>query len=136
MQSNTNMPPMNMHNNMNGMNSNMMIDNFKSMVLTMAMVKGTNGSNNDTTSMMNTLIMMLVISFIDTIVIYIKKILIKFKIMIKKILYITRLDPLNYKSWSGTTFFIYKALKNNFNVTTVGPLSNRIRYLFIAKKYL
>jgi glycosyltransferase involved in cell wall biosynthesis len=55
--------------------------------------------------------------------------------MIKKILYITRLDPLNYKSWSGTTFFIYKALKNNFNVTTVGPLSNRIRYLFIAKKY-
>jgi glycosyltransferase involved in cell wall biosynthesis len=55
--------------------------------------------------------------------------------MDKKVLYITRLDPLNYQSWSGTTYFIYKALKNNFNVTTVGPLSNRVRYLFIFKKY-
>jgi glycosyltransferase involved in cell wall biosynthesis len=55
--------------------------------------------------------------------------------MTKKILYLTRLDPSNYKSWSGTTYFIYKALKNNFTVTTVGPLSNRIRYFFIIKKY-
>jgi glycosyltransferase involved in cell wall biosynthesis len=55
--------------------------------------------------------------------------------MIKKILYITRLDPFNYQSWSGTTYFIYKALKKNFKVTTVGPLSNRVRYLFILKKY-
>jgi len=55
--------------------------------------------------------------------------------MIKKVLYLTRLDPLNYQSWSGTTYFIYKALKKNFSVTTVGPLSNRMRYFFIIKKY-
>jgi starch synthase len=55
--------------------------------------------------------------------------------MVKKILYLTRLDPYEYKSWSGLTFFIYKALKKFSNVTTVGPLSNRVRYLFIIKKY-
>ena len=55
--------------------------------------------------------------------------------MVKRILYLTRLDPYDYNSWSGLTFFIYKALKKNFNVTTVGPLSNRLRYLFIIKKY-
>jgi glycosyltransferase involved in cell wall biosynthesis len=55
--------------------------------------------------------------------------------MAKKVLYLTRLDPSNYQSWSGTTYFIYKALKNNFKITTVGPLSNRIRYFFLIKKY-
>jgi hypothetical protein len=54
------------------MNSNVMLDNFKSMMLTMAMVKGTNQTDN--TSFLNTLIIMLLVSFIDTIVIQVKKI--------------------------------------------------------------
>jgi len=54
--------------------------------------------------------------------------------MIKNILYITRLDPLNLKSWSGTNYFILKCLKKHFKVITVGPLSNRIRLFYILKR--
>lgn len=50
------------------MNSNAMIENFKSMAITMLMFKGTNGSPNDNSnSFINTIIMMFVISFIDSI---------------------------------------------------------------------
>ena len=56
--------------NMN-MNPNMMLDNFKSMILTMAMVKGSSDSNSQT-SLMNTVLLMLLVSFIDTIVIHLK----------------------------------------------------------------
>lgn len=53
--------------NMN-MNSQAMIDNFKSMAITMLMVKISSGSSNDNnSSFINTIIMMLVISFIDSI---------------------------------------------------------------------
>jgi glycosyltransferase involved in cell wall biosynthesis len=54
--------------------------------------------------------------------------------MIKNILYITRLNPLNLKSWSGTNYFILKCLKKHFKVITVGPLSNRIRLFYILKR--
>jgi glycosyltransferase involved in cell wall biosynthesis len=54
--------------------------------------------------------------------------------MKKKILYATRLDPNNIKSWSGTTFFILKCLKSYFSVTSVGPLNNRIRIFYIFKR--
>jgi glycosyltransferase involved in cell wall biosynthesis len=53
----------------------------------------------------------------------------------KKILYLTRLNPYDLKAWSGTNYFIFKILKKNFNVISVGPLSNRIRYLFLFKKF-
>ena len=50
------------------MNSQAMVENFKSMAITMLMFKNTNGSQNDSNnSLINTIIMMLVISFIDTI---------------------------------------------------------------------
>jgi hypothetical protein len=55
------------------MNSQMMLDNFKSMMITMAMVKGSSQSDSQN-SFMNTLLLMLVVSFIDTIVAQIKKI--------------------------------------------------------------
>jgi len=54
--------------------------------------------------------------------------------MKKNILYATRLDPNNIKSWSGTTFFILKCLKSYFSVTSVGPLNNRIRIFYIFKR--
>lgn len=54
------------------MNSQMMLDNFKSMMLTMAMVKGSSQTDSNT-SFINTLLIMLVISFIDTIVLQIKR---------------------------------------------------------------
>lgn len=58
--------------NMN-MNSQAMIDNFKSMAITMLMFKNSNGSSNDNSnSFINTIIMMLVISFIDSIAIHLK----------------------------------------------------------------
>jgi len=54
------------------MNSQMMLDNFKSMMLTMAMVKGS--SQTDTSSsFFNTVLIMLVVSFIDTIVLQIRR---------------------------------------------------------------
>lgn len=62
----TGMPNMNM-------NSQMMLDNFKSMMLTMAMVKGSSQTDSKN-SFMNTLLIMLVVSFIDTIVAQIKKV--------------------------------------------------------------
>lgn len=53
--------------NMN-MNSQAMIDNFKSMAITMLMFKNSNGnSGGSDNSFINTIIMMLVISFIDSI---------------------------------------------------------------------
>jgi DNA replication protein DnaC len=64
----TGMPNMNMN-----MNSQMMLDNFKSMMLTMAMVKGSSQTDSKN-SFMNTLLIMLVVSFIDTIVAQIKKV--------------------------------------------------------------
>jgi glycosyltransferase involved in cell wall biosynthesis len=54
----------------------------------------------------------------------------------KTILFLTRLDPTNINSWSGTNFFMLKALKKNFKVITVGPLSNRIRALYIFKRFV
>lgn len=54
------------------MNSQMMLDNFKSMMLTMAMVKGSSQTDSNN-SFINTLLIMLVISFIDTIVLQIKR---------------------------------------------------------------
>ena len=63
--------PIGMQNMNMNMNSQMMLDNFKSMMLTMAMVKGSNQSDSQT-SFMNTIIMMLLVSFIDTIVIQLR----------------------------------------------------------------
>ena len=54
----------------------------------------------------------------------------------KTILFLTRLNPTNINSWSGTNFFMLKALKKNFKVITVGPLSNRIRVLYIFKRFV
>ena len=66
---------MNMNmNHMNNMNSQALVDNFKSMVLTMAMVKGSSNSDSSQSSFMNTIILMLLVSFIDTIVLQVKKI--------------------------------------------------------------
>ena len=62
----------NMNANMNtNMNSQMMLDNFKSMMITMAMVKGSSQSDSQS-SFTNTIIIMLIVSFIDTIVLQIK----------------------------------------------------------------
>jgi glycosyltransferase involved in cell wall biosynthesis len=55
--------------------------------------------------------------------------------MRKTILYLTRLDPYNLRSWSGLSYFILKILQKNFNVITVGPLSNRIRYFYVFKRF-
>lgn len=55
------------------MNSQMMLDNFKSMMITMAMVRGS--SQTDTqNSFLNTIIIMLLVSFIDSIVLQVKNI--------------------------------------------------------------
>ena len=54
----------------------------------------------------------------------------------KKILYLTRLSPYEIKSWSGVTFNILKCLKENFEVITVGPLSNRVRIFYSVKRFL
>ena len=58
---------------MTNMNSHMMLDNFKSMMLTMAMVKGSSQPDSKS-SFINTLLIMLIVSFIDTIVAQIKKV--------------------------------------------------------------
>lgn len=74
------MPMQNMptHN----LNSQAMIENFKSMALTMLMVKSSNGSTtSDSSSFINTIIMMLVISFIDSISLQIKQL---FSILMSK----------------------------------------------------
>jgi glycosyltransferase involved in cell wall biosynthesis len=55
--------------------------------------------------------------------------------MKKKILFLTRLDPKNIKSWSGLNYYMLRLLQKNFDVITVGPLSNRIRYIFLIKKF-
>lgn len=52
----------------------------------------------------------------------------------KKILFLTRLDPENIKSWSGLNYYMLRLLKKNFDVIVVGPLSNKIRYIFLIKK--
>ena len=57
---------------MPNMNSQMMLDNFKSMMITMAMVKGSSQGDSQN-SFMNTIIIMLLVSFIDTIVLQVKK---------------------------------------------------------------
>jgi glycosyltransferase involved in cell wall biosynthesis len=54
----------------------------------------------------------------------------------KKILYITRLDPYNFKSWSGLTYCILKCLEKNFEVIAIGPLSNRIRIFYVLKRLI
>jgi glycosyltransferase involved in cell wall biosynthesis len=54
----------------------------------------------------------------------------------KKILYLTRLDPYDLKSWSGLTYYILKSLEKNFHVITVGPLSDRIRILYVFKRLI
>lgn len=53
-------------------NSQMMLDNFKSMILTMTMVKGSTQTDTNT-SFINTILIMIVISFIDTIILQINK---------------------------------------------------------------
>lgn len=53
----------------------------------------------------------------------------------KKILYLTRLNPNDLKAWSGINYFIFKILKKHFDVISVGPLSNRVRYLFLLKRF-
>ena len=55
--------------------------------------------------------------------------------MKKNILYITRLDPDDIKSWSGSTFFILKCLKKNFSVISISSLSNRIRFFYVLKRF-
>lgn len=60
------------------MNSQMMLDNFKSMMLTMTMLKGTTqgvgGSGDSSQSFINAILMMLLVSFIDTIVLHIRNV--------------------------------------------------------------
>ena len=70
----THSPNMNM-NNMNNMNmgGNVMLDNFKSMIMTMTMLKGSTNQGDSSSSFKNTILIMFLISFIDTIVIQIKK---------------------------------------------------------------
>jgi DNA replication protein DnaC len=68
-------PTTNSFNNLNqGMNSQVMMDQLKSMLLTMAMVKSTNQTDNQS-SFINTIIFMIMVSFIDSIVIQIKRFL-------------------------------------------------------------
>jgi glycosyltransferase involved in cell wall biosynthesis len=55
--------------------------------------------------------------------------------MKKRILYLTRLDPRNILSWSGSNYFLLKALSQNFEVKIVGPLSNRVRIFFLFKRF-
>ena len=55
--------------------------------------------------------------------------------MKKKILFLTRLDPEDIKSWSGLNYYMLNLLKKKFDVITVGPLSNRVRYIFLIKKF-
>jgi hypothetical protein len=54
--------------------------------------------------------------------------------MKKKILFLTRLDPKNIKSWSGLNYYMLQMLKKDFEVITAGPLSNRFRYILLFKK--
>ncbi len=58
---------------MQNMNSQMMLDNVKSMMITMAMVKGTSQSDSPN-SFLNTIIIMLVVAFIDSFVSQLKKV--------------------------------------------------------------
>ena len=54
-----------------------------------------------------------------------------------KIAFVTRLDPLNIHQWSGLNFFIYKCLKKlGFEVHLIGPLNNKLRYIYILKKII
>ena len=55
------------------MNSQMILDNFKSMMITMAMVRGSSQTDSQN-SFINTIIIMLLVSFIDSIVLQLKKI--------------------------------------------------------------
>lgn len=67
---------MNMNpNQMMNMNPNSMIESVKSLIITMLMVKSTTGGENGHSSIINTVILMIAISFIDTIVNYIKAII-------------------------------------------------------------
>jgi len=54
--------------------------------------------------------------------------------MKKTIVYLTRLDPYDTLSWSGLPYFILKTLKKSYDVITVGPLSNRVRIIYILKR--
>ena len=54
--------------------------------------------------------------------------------MKKKILYLTRLNPYDLRSWSGLSYFILKSLKKNYKIVTIGPLSNRIRGIYVLKR--
>ena len=56
--------------------------------------------------------------------------------MKKKILYLTRLNPYDLKSWSGLSYFILKSLSKHYKIITVGPLSNRIRIFYLLKRFL
>ena len=66
--------PMPMPTMVPSLNPQMMIDNFKSMVMTMTMLKGTSQTDS-TSSMVNTIVIMLVISFIDTFVLQVKRVI-------------------------------------------------------------
>lgn len=66
--------PMITPGSMPNMNSQMMLDNFKSMMITMAMVKGSSQTDSNSNSFINTIIIMLLVSFIDSIVIQVKRV--------------------------------------------------------------
>jgi len=55
------------HGQMPNINSQAMIDNFKSMAITMLMFNNSNNTSNNTNSFINTIVMMFIISFIDSI---------------------------------------------------------------------
>ncbi len=88
--------------NMN-MNSQAMIDNFKSMAMTMLMFKNSNSTSSDNTnSFMNTIIMMLVITCIDSIAVHLKNF---FQLLVNKIN--------RYVSNQATNVSIIKSLSNS-----------------------
>lgn len=97
---NTNIAP-----GINGMNSQAMMDSFKSMAITMLMVKGSNGTSENN-SFINTIIMMLVISFIDTISVELKNL---FNLFMRK--------ANEYVSKKSGNISIVKNLTQNFMKT-------------------
>lgn len=92
-----------MNGHMNGqMNSQAMIDNFKSMAITMLMFKNGTSGENSHGSYINTIIMMLVISFIDSIASQLKLV---FNILLNKFN--------SYVSKQTNNISIIKSLSNN-----------------------
>ncbi len=109
------MPNMNMN-----MNSQMMLDNFKSMMLTMAMVKGSSQTDSKN-SFMNTILLMLVVSFIDTFVLQAKKM---FSIISNKVeCYITK-NTSNIAILNNITSSYLKTKKSSIIIKIEGASKN------------